>query len=465
MSNTKSRMEIFSFFNHDGICRHLEAMAKKGWMLERIANFRWHYRQIPPKAIRFAVSYYPKASEFDPEPTEGQLRFQEFCAHTGWQFACSSAQMQIFYNEDPDPIPIETEPELELAALHLSAKKSYLPSYWLLLPVGLMQLFTSVSEFLAKPLDWLAGYSSFFSGFCGILVLALCGVELAGYYLWHRRAEQAAKLGQFLSPPDTSAFQKAVVLLALGMLGVWMVNGIVNGDPLRRFVTVAMGLYLPALMLAVNGTKNYLKKKKASKSLNQALTLGVDVVLAFGLMGAILFGGLWAVRNGYLQEPQAETYEYRGSTFVLHRDELPLSLEDLTEVPSECYTRERNREGTFLLGRETIRQRPKFGEKEFGSLPRLNYTLTLVKQPWLYDFCRDWLMEKTEDREGWLRPEDPAPWGAREAYRLEDPLLGFTDKYLLCYEEVLVEISFDWEPTREQKAATGKAMGELTMDH
>ena len=98
MRNRKRRMEFFSFYNHTSITAHLEKMARKGWLLEEIRRNTWIYRRIEPKKLRFAVSYYPKASEFDPEPSEEQKTFLEFCAHTGWKLVCTSAQMQVFCN-------------------------------------------------------------------------------------------------------------------------------------------------------------------------------------------------------------------------------------------------------------------------------------------------------------------------------------------------------------------------------
>ena len=69
MKNRKRRVELLSFYDHVGISRHLEKMAAKGWMLEKITNLGWVYRRIEPKQLHFTVSYYSKASEFDPEPT------------------------------------------------------------------------------------------------------------------------------------------------------------------------------------------------------------------------------------------------------------------------------------------------------------------------------------------------------------------------------------------------------------
>lgn len=36
MSDKKMRLELHDFLNRDGICRHLEKMAEKGWLLEKM---------------------------------------------------------------------------------------------------------------------------------------------------------------------------------------------------------------------------------------------------------------------------------------------------------------------------------------------------------------------------------------------------------------------------------------------
>ena len=48
--------------------------------------------------------------------------------------------MQIFYNMSENPVPIETDPVIELENIHLSAKKNYLPAYFLLLGLALFQI-------------------------------------------------------------------------------------------------------------------------------------------------------------------------------------------------------------------------------------------------------------------------------------------------------------------------------------
>ena len=75
MLRTKRRMEFFAFYDDQGIARHLERMAGKGWLIERINNYFWTYRKIEPQRLRFAVTYFPEASDFNPGPTENQQTF------------------------------------------------------------------------------------------------------------------------------------------------------------------------------------------------------------------------------------------------------------------------------------------------------------------------------------------------------------------------------------------------------
>lgn len=97
--------------------------------------------------------------------------FHDFCAHTGWQLACTSAQLQIFYNERENPIPIETDPELELQAIHASAKKGFIPQYIALLAIALLNGAMWISNLLGDPIDLLSTPTKLFTGFAWLLFI------------------------------------------------------------------------------------------------------------------------------------------------------------------------------------------------------------------------------------------------------------------------------------------------------
>ena len=103
-----------------------------------------------------------------------------------------------------------------------------------------------------------------------------------------------------------------------------------------------------------------------------------------------------------------------------------------------------------------MHQRPRLDADNYIDIPQLEYTLTIVRVPGLYDMCKERLIYEQEThlplekRE--YKSENAASWGANEVYRLYDPEFGAGNDYLLCYDNLLVEICFGWEPTAEQMA-------------
>ena len=79
MRNRKRVFAQFTFHDRTGIQYYLEKMALKGWMLDKITKWSWHFRRIEPRRVHFAVSYFAKTSSFEPEPPEELLRFRDFC--------------------------------------------------------------------------------------------------------------------------------------------------------------------------------------------------------------------------------------------------------------------------------------------------------------------------------------------------------------------------------------------------
>lgn len=468
MRRTKRRIEPLSFFDHTGISGHLEKMAAKGWMIEKIINTGWVYRRIEPKKVHFAVSYFPKASEFDPEPSEEQKIFLDFCAHTGWQLACTSAQMQIFYNERENPTPIETDPELELQSIHASAKKGFIPSYIVLVAITFLNGALWISNLLGDPIDLLSNPTKLFTGFAWLLLGLLCIVELVSYFRWHSKAKAAAEHGEFLKGPGTSKFQKAVLVTVIAGAVFWGFNYMICGDNLQRWIAILMCIYMPALFVIVNATKEFLKRKKASRGVNRTITILTSFVVAFALMGLITFGTLYASNHGLFADKNEETYEHRGMTWVIHQDVLPLTVEDLVEIDFDGYIKEHRGRSSIFCGQFVMRQHPRYDAENYKDIPQLEYTMTVVNVPSLYEICKNQIIDEEDETDNKNIPEgfkrvyqeaDPEPWKANEVYQLAYQDIGALNKYLLCYDDRIIEISFDWEPTEAQMATVAEKLG------
>ena len=120
----KWEINLYSYYDHAGIVRHLEDMARQGWQLEKAGSVFWTYRRCKPTELRYAVVYFSKASQFDPEPPAEQREFWELCKATGWELVTNRYQMQIFRNPAPDAIPIETDPVVQVENVRAAMKKS-----------------------------------------------------------------------------------------------------------------------------------------------------------------------------------------------------------------------------------------------------------------------------------------------------------------------------------------------------
>ena len=468
MRETIRRMEVFSFYDRTGLERHLQDMAARGWLLEGIGQFLWTYRRTEPRTLTFSVCYFPKASAFDPGPSEEQETFYDFCAHTGWALAASSAQLQVFYNARQDPTPIETDPVLEVDAIHRSMRRSGLPAQLALMAVALLNGALFVYRLLLDPIGVLASKSGLFTGLCWVLMLLAAGMEVVSYLLWHRRAVSAAEEGVFLESKSHRKFQIATLAAVTAGLIWYLLSIAVSGNRMMMVIAAMMFLiYLPGVFLATRGIKELLKRKKVSARVNRVVTIAMAFLAAYGLTAVIVMGTLYGSSHGWFAGDR-DTYEYHGNTFTVYDDTLPLTVEDLLDVRHDGYIRERREECSILLARLELRQHPRFDADDYREMPTLEYTVTLVRFPALYRICKNALLAEYDGSdEIWpgqvYVQQDAAPWGAEEAYRVRDPEYGDRDRWLLCYPDRFVELHPDWELTPEQMGIVGQAVGISEM--
>ena len=126
MSKTRRCLANFSFYDQRGIEKKLGQMAAQGWMIAQPGGLLWTYRKIRPQRLRFAVTYFPSASEFDPHPSQRQLMKEDFCAQDGWKLAARWEAMQIFYTDRADAVPIDTDPVTQVETIHRTMSKRIL---------------------------------------------------------------------------------------------------------------------------------------------------------------------------------------------------------------------------------------------------------------------------------------------------------------------------------------------------
>lgn len=461
MGSTKRRLVSFRFHDQTGIESYLTKQAEKGWLLDRMSAFGWRFRRIEPQKLHFSVTYFPAASAFDPEPSEDQIRFREFCAHTGWELAGANAQLQIFYNARPDPTPIETDARMEIDQIHAAAKKSFLPSYYLLTAVGLLQAVLWFFRLLSDPITLLPSGATLISGLCWLLMLVLCISDMSGYYRWRRRAIAAAERdGSFLN--THSNLNMPFIVLALMLLAYAGIL-ISYGGSTMAWGTLLSLCVVFAVTGAILGLSALMKRMKLSARFNRTATIVISILLSFGLTGILTIAIIGSISRNRPEDPSAVTYEFQGETLSLYRDDLPLTIEDLIELDFDGYSyRIISHQRSPLMERMIAFQQPRLDALQY---PDLEYTVTTVKAAFLYDMSRKALLADFVDHfpkeQHSCSTIDAAPWGAKEAYQLRfegEPQLEF----LLFYDDRVVEIDFedDWILTEKQMAVVGEKLGK-----
>ena len=466
MKTTKRELFLFSFYDHTGITRHLERRAAEGWMLTAISTGTglWRYRKTEPRKLRFAATYFPKASQFDAAPSEGQRSFMDYCAEAGWTFVAQSAQMQIFCNEAENGVPLETEPAVQVENIHRAMKANYLISQCLLLALALFYLVTLIGRLVRDPLGLFASASSLFSSGCMLLLLAQSVIELATYFSWRRRALRAAQEQGIFLPTRGNRWLQAGMLWALGLMLVFYLPALEIGY-LKFFLSYLAAFF--GSIAAGHLLKAVLKKCGTKTAVNRVVTLTFVGVLTAVSTGVLLHrtvsGDLFSIRSGNTEE-----YTWQGRTFTAYLDDLPLSLGDLTDAQDSDYSRSLRENGSLLLRETEVYQRLRHDTGGVSAEQSVSLSYTLWTSPFdalLDRVVAEQFAEAEEFRAQYgdvlsegecvYFPTDAAPWGAEEAWQYRS---GTDEAYLLRYTDRVIEICYAFSPTQEQMAVTAEKL-------
>lgn len=445
MSTVKRTLVNVSFYDPEAIQRKLEQMAARGWMLQKAGNLFWTYTKIPPQKLRFAVTYFPGASEFDPKPSEKQLEREELCAQDGWRLVLRWDAMQIFCTDREDAVPIDTDPVPQVDNIHRTMRKKVLVSQLLMVLLIFWFLYLQLSQLQRDPADYLSDTSRLFTIPLWLLLLLMTIYELVIYFRWGRRAKEAAERGVFLPPVRSHPW---LSWAAAGLAIVFLLFSFSFSDSGFLFLFFAAAAVVIPILLS-SWMLGALKRRGVSRWVNLAVTCAAIFVLVIAGTGVIVA----AILRGWLplgEESQpVGQYDWDGLTMDIYDDPLPLEVEDLVQVDAR-WSKEARLQESPLLAYGDYRQDLLFTEEIQGY--EIRYEITDVKVTFLYDFVKDGFIRDNQDEvlEKYLIPVDPTPWEAEEVYQVSwrDGVLD--DTYLVCWEKRIVGIEFYWTPTQEQ---------------
>lgn len=450
MMQTKRKQMLLQLYDHTGFERKLEALALKGWKLEQCGTFLgWKFRRIEPKALRYKVVYFPEASEFDPAPGDKQAEFIELCEQSGWEYIDHAAQMLIFCTGYPYATPIETDAMMQVETIHKAMKKNYLPGQIGLLVLAVMQLALLGYRLHTELMNVLTTDALLVSLAAYTIMAVLCGYHLCGYYLWRKKALEAAVDGVFVETRGSNIFEKLCLLIILAVFAAWMLS-IAHDAYLMRVAVVTFAVII-GMVLFVNGGKLLMQKLGFDADINRTVSILLVVVGTIGMI-LILFLFITDINyDGDNEKPYADTYEIAGRIHYVYDDPIPLTLEMLgIEANYEHRSRCEDMTSSVLMTVYNGQEIAPWGTPAENP-PELYYTVTFPRFAGMLDACAEDILDDRRIRNLYGVPEagDARPWEAELAYIHRDEN-GETGYYTLVYADRIVEIGFPYVPTETQ---------------
>lgn len=422
----------------------LEEKAQEGWLLDKIGGgLGWRFRrELPPKKVTYSVVCDPRADTFDPEPSEEQLIFWDFCAHAGWTLAGTIGEIHVFYSLEKDPTPIETEPAIQLENIHRTMKKnSLIGGRWnLIVSLAFLSLFLVSTQ--TNPIGVCGNPLQLFCGACWLVTGLFLLAEAVNYGFWYRRARERVEVGQPLPPREKKYLIRLYSCVSLVLLAVGAVL-LYQAGMVEYMLLILLGF--GALGVVCWQMTAGMRREGVPAKANKRITFWGGLVL-----GLVLISTIVLVTAADRQLDPAPILPEEGSySENLDPAVFPLALGDLLGEGQSDPEGSLTRQGTILLSQEEVRQ-TQLGE-------RLYYRVIRVKFPPLSTPCRRQMLRQHVDGAAY-QEEDPAPWQAEEAYRLS--MGGQPENtYLLFWEDVLVELTASWSLTPRQMEQVGEAFG------
>ena len=421
MKDVKYKLIDTLLYDYALIEEKLTKLSAEGWHLEKIGTLAWKFRLGEPKQLRYAVTYAPSASAFNSRPTEAEEDLADLCAQAGWVRIANQAQLHIYRNDDPGAVPLETDEGERLKTIRRSMKKHFFPTELLMIAIFLMQFFMHFYTMTRSPARTLSSPMMVSTLVMCLFVAVIHGFLAVNALLWLRRAQRVVDNGE--SIPANQFYRRFR----------WVIWVFLIGYLLCLLWTVGLGFFSwvvitsAAVLFVTAGGIALCKRMNAPKWVNMVVPAGLCAVVIAVLIPLLIFS-----LDRKLSEEPSQT------------ENLPLTLSQLTgETDTERLTIDVS--GTPLLSHGRY--------YDFGTANEIQYTIVDVKCPLFYDMI---LNEQEQDiirlsRYSML----PGVAEFAEIFDAEYARHATSktgDRWLICWEDRIVDFYADWILTEEQLA-------------
>ncbi|WP_426351005.1 DUF2812 domain-containing protein [Alloiococcus sp. CFN-8] len=422
----KHRLELFQANDNDAIEKHLKNMAKKGWFLEKAGRILWSYTSGEPQDITYEVTYFSEASDFNPNPTDNQQTYYEYCEATGWTLVDQRDEMQIFRAVREDTTPIESDQALKLQSIHkFMMKKIVLPSVFTVLVI-IFGIFVMLNSMKHNPILFFFGGTELYNSLYWMVIGVLMMYFIIDYGVWYYGSKEALVIGIKYEKNHYKGRRIAVIICIslISIIAMLQITSII-GDGYWWMILMMLALTIPSILVSL-AAKKRMKKSGFSREENKTLTV-ITALTVWGIMWVVIYPFVDDRING---EVPYDSYKNQPSASLTIEDLSHDSLQNNSNTNEGRSHYSLYTEDSFAASYTSIYQQS-----------QLDYTVATIKIAMFYDTFKNYYLDTYEFYGGgtFILVDEPV-WEALEVYRLKTEI-SLRNTYVVCYEDKILYIS------------------------
>jgi len=446
------RIMNFRFDRYEDLENKLEKQAAKGLFLEECGSLLWTFKKGNPKKLKYTVTYFSEGSVFNPDITDNQQTYFDYAKAAGWNFVTQFNQMQIFCSEADNPIPFETDEKEKFNNIKRCMKKSFIPSIIVMILVFVLNLIVQFNSFQLNPIDYLSDPIRLLSSSMIAAAVIYQVYSLVTYFLWLKRSEKSIALGGECVNNSRIMYRIVDIIFMVFLFGSLGYLLFYLALKTSRFGLVLSIAQVPILMIVFWSSIKYLRKKKASATVNKLISYTVLILASFAYLALLMafimrFGFGISNESNYRtvdwQLSETESHEYR-----LYSDEIPLTSEDLYgRIDYNYYSYEKETDKTLFLSKSVYRQDSPPAK---DAPPRIEYETLEPQFEFVYLLAKEHLLEIPEWRDNTtFEPIDNKIFDTVEAYQryYENTPTG---EYILFFGDRIITLNMEEPLTTKQ---------------
>jgi len=315
---TKTKWVVFNFlpYEYKALEKYLEAMALKGWKLQRIRGIYLKFKRVEPKRIKYSVDIMDKVSFLDGKNCDSALEYREYCKAAGWNFVCEREKIQVYCSENEiESIPIHTEEREKFKCIFKASIKYILMSLLNLTMLLFIQYITTIGSIDATFLAYdLQLFSLFFVSLFAIHEI----IGLINFIIWLLKGRRSLKRQEEVSynyfkviKIKRGIYKVILIFILLSILSIGIMGEIL---PLKMLaLNLLMVGAIAILMNFVSKTKYKYKRKR---KINIIIYV-VVIILSFIIMNRLIFSEV--------------LFMDRGNDNKIKKDDYILTLKDFND--------------------------------------------------------------------------------------------------------------------------------------